>query len=91
MTEPVKISFEPSHENDTSPHVTIFNPIVLSFALRSQVTRFGLVGTADRKVALTGNLKGDRGAFTQMIQSYGHVIQYVRPGHVEEPFVADPS
>ena len=62
---------------DPSPLVTVFNPSVMPFALFSQVTRFGLVGNANRKSHLSGKLKGDRKAFLQMIQSYGTEIEIV--------------
>ncbi len=91
MTESVKISFEASYDNDGSPYVVILNPSVLSFALRSQVTRFGLVGAADRSIALTGKLKGNREAFTQMIQSYGFAVEIVRPGQQDQTYSSDPS
>ncbi|MPZ50479.1 MAG: hypothetical protein GEU75_14475 [Dehalococcoidia bacterium] len=78
MIEKVRISFEPSFQDDPSPHVVVLNPGVLPFALRSQVARFGLVETADGKSTLSGNLKGNRGGFTQMIESYGVEIEVVR-------------
>lgn len=77
MTEKVQISFEASHGDDTSPFVVILNPGVLPSALFSQVKRFGLVGAADRKAILSGRLKGNRTAFTQMIESYGVGIEIV--------------
>ena len=78
MTEKVRISFEPSHDSDGAPLCVVINPGILSFALRSQVSRFGLVGGADRSAAISGKLRGNRAAFTQMIESYGHEIEIVR-------------
>jgi hypothetical protein len=91
MTDPIRISFEPSRANDESPMVVLLNPIVLPGALLSQVKRFGLVGTADRTSALSGYLKGNRQAFTQMIQSYGVQIEIIRPGAQDGGYVPEPS
>ena len=77
MTDKVQISFETSYEEDPSPFVVVINPSILSFPLYSQITRFGLVGAANRKSTLSGKLKGNREAFTQMIQSYGFEIEIV--------------
>ena len=90
MTERVKISFETSYENDASPYVVVLNPNVLSLALLSQVARFGLVGAADRKIALSGKLKGNREAFTQMIQSYGVEVEIVRAGTQDGAYSPEP-
>ena len=77
MTENVRISFEEPTISEPSPLVVIYNPRALSFALLSQVMRFGL-GYAGAKSRLSGRLKGNRKAFTEMIQSYGNGIEIVR-------------
>ena len=76
MSENVKISFEGAYE-DPSPHVVIYNPLVMPAALLSQVMRFGLIKHAGEKIFLSGHLKGNRKAFTEVIQSYGVAIDVV--------------
>jgi len=77
MTEKIRISFEEPTMSEPLPLVVIYNPRALSFALLSQVMRFGL-GYAGAKTRLSGRLKGNRKAFTEMIQSYGAGIELVR-------------
>ena len=91
MTEKVKISFEASYENDASPFVVVLNPSVLPLALLSQVARFGVVGASDRKIALSGKLKGNREGFTQMIQSYGLEVEIVRVALQDGAYISEPS
>jgi hypothetical protein len=76
MGETVKLSFEGAYE-DPSPHVVVHNPKVLSPALLSQVMRFGLIGATAKRPFLSGKLKGNRTAFTEMIQSYGLAVEIV--------------
>jgi hypothetical protein len=71
--------------------VVIHNPIALPSALLSQVKRFGLVGTADRTSPLRGHLKGNRQAFTHMIQSYGLKIEFVGSDAHDGAYIPDPS
>ncbi len=78
MPEKVKLTFDASYGSDAPPMVAVLNPEILPFALLSQITRFGLAGAADRKTPFTGRLKGDRRAFTQMIESYGLEVEIVR-------------
>jgi hypothetical protein len=76
MNEAIRISFGGAEE-DLHPFVTVYNPIVLSGALLSQIMRFGLVGSRDGKSRLSGQLKGTRADFTRLILSYGVRIELV--------------
>ncbi len=76
MAETLKMSFDGSPE-DTSPHVVVYNPEVLPAACLSQVSRFGLVGGTKQRPLLSGNLQGSRKALTEMIQSYGLLLEIV--------------
>ena len=78
MPETVEMSFEGAVE-DPSPHVVVYNPRVLSPALLSQMMRFGLVGATVQKPLLSGKLKGSTKALTELIHSYGFLVQVVRP------------
>ena len=72
----VQISFEGAYE-DPAPYVTIYNARDLPAALYSQIQRYGLIGSAGRRVSLAGRLKGSRKAFTEMIYSYGLTMELV--------------
>ncbi len=76
MSEPVKISFE-GGSDETAPFVTVYNPRILPGALFSQILRYGLINSRDKESSLSGRLKGNRKAFTEMIQSYGVSIEIV--------------
>ncbi len=79
LTKTVRISFEGTGETD-SAFVVIYDLAVLTGALLSQVMRFGLTRSADKK-SVSGKLKGTSKAFTEMIQSYGVTIQMVPVQH----------
>jgi hypothetical protein len=74
----VQISFRGSYD-EPSPFVTIYNPGVLPAALISQVQRFGLIKATDKALHLSGQLKGNRKAFTELIQTYGVTVEVVPP------------
>jgi hypothetical protein len=71
-----QISFK-GVRGDPSPYVVIYNPKVLPPALTSQIQRFGLVSDRGANPVLAGQLKGNRRAFTEMIQSYGVTVEVV--------------
>ena len=73
----VRLSFDPAYEDDPTPHVVIYNPEMLTPAAFSQVTRFGIGHSLDRKAIMSGKLKGGRRALTEMIQSYGFTVEVV--------------
>ena len=73
----VRISFEGSSPDDTSPRVVLYNPEVLTSACLTQLQRFGLIG--DRRAALTGTLKGSRDGLSELSRTYGNDVQIVRP------------
>ena len=78
IAENVRISFEGAFADDPSPLVVVYNPRLLSFALWSQLVRFGLGKTVDSNLCLSGKLKGSRKDFMHMIQSYGFGVEIVR-------------
>ncbi len=59
--------------------VTIHNPEILIPPLSDQISRFGLRHPMNRKSVMSGHLKGGRKPFTEMIQSYGFLVQVVGP------------
>ena len=77
IIEILRISFEDSYKDDPSPLVVVYNPRILSFALSTQLMRFGLGSVADKKPTLSGTLKGSRKAFIELIQSYGLGVEIV--------------
>jgi hypothetical protein len=80
MTETVRISFEGTLGADAPPFVVVYDLRVLTGALLSQIMRFGLITSSDKK-SVSGKLKGSRRAFTEMIQSYGVGIKVVPVQH----------
>ncbi len=73
----VRLSFQPAFEDDPSPLVTIYNPEIMIPPLSDQVARFGLQHSLNRKAITSGKLKGGRKPFTEMIQSYGFLVEVV--------------
>ena len=49
----VRLSFDPAYEDDPTPHVVIYNPEMLTPAAFSQVTRFGIGHSLDRKAIMS--------------------------------------
>jgi hypothetical protein len=76
MTETVTISFEGAYDG-SSPFVTIYNPGILSGALFSQITRFGLTRPSKEGALLSGRLKGSREGLMGVIQSYVVTVEIV--------------
>ena len=72
--EAVMISFQGEEDN---PYVIVYNARVLPRALFSQILRYGLATSSDKKTSLSGRLKGSTRAFTEMIRSYGVHIDVV--------------
>ena len=79
VTEKVRLSFEDAFKDDPSPMVVVYNPRILSFALSSQLMRFGLSSNSDKKPTIFGKLKGNRTGIIQVIHTYGLGVEIVPP------------
>ena len=77
MGEKVRMSFDGQGEDDPSPFVVIYNPQVLSVVLMSQIARFGLRRARENNALVSGNLKGHRKDFMEMIQTFGNPVEIV--------------
>ena len=76
MMQSVEISFQGS-EDDGTLFAMIHNPGVLPAGLFHQVQRYGLNGASSHKPELSGHVNGTRKALTELIHTYGLMLDVV--------------